>query len=85
MFGKVLISEIHKRDGLLIPSSAVIGSDIEPKVYVVKNNKAVLQSISIAQRIKNGIVVSDGLNAGDIIITGGFINLSEGAFVSIKN
>lgn len=85
MFGKVLISEIHKRDALLIPSSAIVGSDIEPKVYVVKSNKAVLQNISIAQRIKNGIVVSDGLNAGDIIITGGFINLYDGAFVSIKN
>jgi RND family efflux transporter MFP subunit len=85
MFGKVLISEIHKKDALLIPSSAIVGSDIEPKVYVVKNNKAVLQSISVAQRIKNGIVVSDGLNAGDIIITGGFINLYEGATIAIKN
>jgi RND family efflux transporter MFP subunit len=85
MFGKVLISEIHKKDALLIPSSAIVGSDIEPKVYVVKNNKAVLQSISIAQRIKNEVVIKDGLNAGDIIVTGGFINLYEGAAISIKN
>lgn len=85
MFGKVLISEIHKKDALLIPSSAIVGSDIEPKVYVVKNNKAVLQSISIAQRIKNGAVIKDGLHAGDIIITGGFINLYEGAEVEIIN
>lgn len=85
MFGKVLISAIHKKDGLLIPSSAIVGSDVEPQVYVIKNNKAILRSISIAQRIKNGAVVSDGLNAGDIIITSGFINLYEGANVSIKN
>ena len=85
MFGKVLISEIHKKDGLLVPSSAIVGSDVEPKVYVVKNNKAILQNISIAQRIQKGVVVKDGLNAGDIIITGGFINLYDGAGVSIKN
>lgn len=85
MFGKVLVSEIHKKDALLIPSSAIVGSDIEPKVYVVKNNKAVLQSISIAQRIKNGVVIKEGLNVGDIIVTGGFINLYEGAAISIKN
>ena len=85
MFGKVLVAQIHKNDGLVIPSSAIVGSDIEPKVYVVKNNKAMLQSISILQRLPNEVVIKDGLNAGDIIITGGFINLSNGAAVSIKN
>ncbi|HTN09251.1 efflux RND transporter periplasmic adaptor subunit [Agriterribacter sp.] len=85
MFGKVLISEMHKKDALLIPSSAIVGSDIEPKAYVVKNNKAVLQNISINQRLQKGVVIKDGLNAGDIIITGGFINLYDGAAISIKN
>lgn len=85
MFGKVLVTQTQKSDALVIPSSAIIGSDIEPKVYVVKNNKALLQSISIAQRLANEVVVKDGLNAGDIIVTGGFINLSNGAAVSIKN
>lgn len=85
MFGKVLISEIHNKDGLVIPASAIVGSDIEPKVYLIKNNKAILQSISIGQRLTNEVVVKDGLNAGDIIITGGFINLFNGAAVEIKN
>jgi RND family efflux transporter MFP subunit len=85
MFGKVLVAQIHKNDGLVIPSSAIVGSDIEPKVYVVKNNKAMLQSISISQRLTNEVVIKDGLNAGDIIVTGGFINLSNGTAVTIKN
>ncbi|MEO9003429.1 MAG: hypothetical protein ABI288_01770, partial [Ginsengibacter sp.] len=85
MFGKVLITETHKNDALIIPSSAIVGSDIEPKVYVVKNNKAILQGISIAQRLTDKVVVKEGLNAGDIIVTGGFINLSDGTVVSIKN
>lgn len=85
MFGKVLVAQIHKKDGLVIPSSAIVGSDIEPMVYVVKNNKATLQRISILQRLTNEVVVKDGLNAGDIIVTGGFINLSNGSAVTIKN
>lgn len=85
MFGKVLVAQIHRNGALVIPSSAIIGSDIEPKVYVVKNNKAILQSISIAQRLTNKIVVKDGLNPGDIIVTGGFINLYDGAGVAITN
>ena len=85
MFGKVLVTETHMNDALVIPSSAIVGSDIEPKVYVVKNNKAVLQSISIGQRLTNEVVVKEGLNAGDIIVTGGFINLTDGTAVTIKN
>ncbi len=85
MFGKVLISEIHNKDGLVIPATAVVGSDVQPQVYIVKNNRVVLQNISIAQRIKNNIIVGDGLQAGDIIVTGGFINLHEGAGITIKN
>jgi RND family efflux transporter MFP subunit len=85
MFGKVLISEAIYGEGLLLPASAIVGSDIEPQVYVVKNNKAMLQHITIGQRTKNGVVVKDGVVAGDVVITGGFINLSDGAVVSIKN
>ena len=85
MFGKVLVTETHMNDALVIPSSAIVGSDIEPKVYVVKNNKAMLQSIEIGQRLPNKIVVKGGLNVGDIIVTGGFINLSDGTAVTIKN
>lgn len=85
MFGKVLVAEVHKNDVLVIPSSAIVGSDIEPKVYVVRNNKAILQSFSIAQRLADKVVVKEGLNAGDVIVTGGFINLYNGAAVEIKN
>lgn len=85
MFGKVMISGGNRKDGILIPASAIVGSDIEPKVYIVKDNKAVIQKISIDQRIKNNIVVSSGIDAGDVIVTGGFINLREGARVAIKN
>lgn len=85
MFGQVLISEGGHAEGLVVPSTAIIGSEIEPQVYVVKNNKVILQKVSVAQRTKNGVVVKDGVVAGDVVITGGFINLSDGAAVSIKN
>lgn len=85
MFGKVRVGETQRNDGLVIPSSAIVGSDIEPRVYVVRDNKAMLQSISIAQRLTNKVVVKEGLNVGDIIVIGGFINLTNGTAVSITN
>lgn len=85
MFGKVNIDEIQNKQGITIPASAIIGSDKAPTVYVVKKGKAVLQTIVIAKRIKNKIVVAKGLKEGDIIVTNGFINLFDGANVSSKN
>ncbi len=45
----------------------------------MKNGKAVLQNITLANRLQNKVIVSEGLIAGDIIVTNGFINLFDGA------
>jgi hypothetical protein len=44
-----------------------------------------LQSITTAKTIGNKTLVSNGLNENDIIVTNGFINLFDGANISIKN
>jgi membrane fusion protein (multidrug efflux system) len=83
MFGKVnLKSEIKKLE-FIIPASAIVGSSSQPQVYKVKNGKAVLHNITIAQKIKNKTVVSKGLEEGDVIVTNGFINLFDDANVTI--
>lgn len=86
MFGHVLVgSSAANKTQIVIPASAIVGSGVQPQVYLVKNAKAVLQNITVNKRIQNNAVVETGLNAGDIIITNGFINLYEGANVAIKN
>ena len=39
---------------------------------------------SWAKKIQNKAVVSIGLNEGDVIVTNGFINLFDGANVTVK-
>lgn len=91
MFGKVLPIAIGlKNDSevkyIIIPASSILGTNIQPQVYMVKDGKAVLQNIIISSRFKNKVVVSSGLVQGDVIITNGFINLFDGANVtSITN
>lgn len=85
MFGKVALNTINTEQGILIPSSAIINEEGGSQVYLVKNEKAVLTTISIEKTIGNKTIVSSGLNVGDIIVTNGFINLFDGANVSIKN
>lgn len=85
MFGKVNLSESEQEQGILIPTSAIIEENGIAKVYVIKNGKAALQSITTTKTIGNKTLVSNGLNENDIIVTNGFINLFDGANISIKN
>lgn len=84
MFGKVTMKTDGRLNQITIPASAMLGSAIQPQVYVVKNGSAVLQNITIIERLEDKVVVSEGLSVGDQIVTNGFINLFNGAKVTFK-
>ncbi len=84
MFGKVKVKSESEVKQIIIPASAIVGTNIQPQVYIVKNGKALLQNISISGRYQNKVLVSGGLKDGDVIITNGFINLFNGANVSVN-
>ena len=84
MFGKVNLKNSTKEMGIIIPASEIVGSANQPQIYLIKNGKSVLQNITISKKIQNKVVVSSGLNEGDVIVTNGFINLFDGANVTVK-
>lgn len=84
MFGKVSLTKNKTKQGIIIPSSAIINSENQTQVYVIKNGKAILKTITISKNIGNKTIVSGGLNVGDIIVTNGFINLFDGANINVK-
>jgi RND family efflux transporter MFP subunit len=84
MFGKVSLSESKQEQGILIPASAITEENGIAKVYVIKNGKAVLQTITTSKTIGNKTLVSCGLNKNDIIVTNGFINLFDNANIITK-
>lgn len=84
MFGKVIFKNDIQEKGIIISSSAIVGSENQPQVYLIKNGKAILQNIVISKKIQNKSVVSSGLKTGDVIVTNGFINLFDGANVTVK-
>ncbi len=85
MFGNVYVTRENDTEHIVIEASSIVGSNIHPQVYVVKDGKAWLHDIIISSRFKNKAVVSKGLSQGDVIVTTGFINLFDGANVIIKN
>lgn len=84
MFGKVIVKNNRSAKGIVIPSSAVIGSATNPQVYVVKNGKAIKQDVLIQSTLQNQVLLASGIVAGDVIVANGFINLYDGANVTIK-
>ena len=84
MFGKVNVENANHEMGIIIPASAMVGTAIQPQVYLVKNGKSVMQNISISKNIQNKVVVSSGLKEGDVMVTNGFINLYDGANIIVK-
>lgn len=85
MSGSVLVANKNEQKQIIIPSSAIVGTNIKPQVYKVKQGKATLSDITISKRIGNKVVIEKGLTDGDVIVTNGFINLFDGANISIKN
>jgi RND family efflux transporter MFP subunit len=85
MFGKVQLKNNSEEKLIIIPASAIVGTNIQPQVYTIKNGKAILQNITTSIRIQNKVQVSSGLTEGDVVITNGFINLFDGANVTISN
>lgn len=84
MFGKVYFSNNKQVQGFLIPTSAIISNQDKAQVYVVKNGKAVLQPIVTSINVDNKTIVTSGLNEDDIVVINGFINLFDGANVTVK-
>jgi RND family efflux transporter MFP subunit len=84
MFGKVNLKNKTQEKGIIIPASAIVGTANQPQVYLIKNGKSVLQNITISKKIQNKAIVSNGLNEGDVIVTNGFINLFDGANITVK-
>lgn len=84
MSGNVAVANKNEQKHIVISSSSIVGTNIKPQVYIVKQGKAMLSDIVITKRIANKVVVSTGLVEGDVIVSNGFINLFDGAHVVIK-
>lgn len=82
MFGELKMKTEAGQSGILIPAGAILGSDLSPQVYLVKEGKAVLQNIQIEKRLQDQVLVRSGLSEGDVLIVGGLINVFEGASVT---
>ncbi|MCK9236337.1 MAG: efflux RND transporter periplasmic adaptor subunit [Acholeplasmataceae bacterium] len=68
---------------LIVNRAAIIESLKNPEVYVIRNNKAYKQKITIGAISDNYITVTDGLEEGNQVVVAGQINLVDSREVTI--
>ena len=68
---------------VVVPTSAVQRGPNGTFVYVIKDNKAVVRSISLGLQDEEIAVVTKGLTAAEPVVTTGFARLKDGADVTV--
>lgn len=83
MYGTVILDNNTVLQTLTIPRAALLGSSLKPQVYVVENGTANLRDIQTGEGNETRIEVISGLKIGELIVSGGLVNLTNGTKVSI--
>lgn len=83
MTANVQILNNANTEKLLIPQKAVVEQMGEYYVYTTDGKAAHQKKISLGARIGDQIIVNDGLNEGEMVITDGMQKLKEGAPVQV--
>ena len=83
MYGTVSFRNTASANALSIPRAALTGSSIKPQVYIVEDGTARLRDIQTGDGNETHIQVTGGLREGELVVSGGLVNLKEGTKVSV--
>jgi multidrug efflux system membrane fusion protein len=76
----------EERDAVVIPTPAVVEAEGGSYVYVVgEGGQAVVRPVMVGRSVGDDVIVTDGLAAGETVVTDGQLRLVPGARVQIRN
>jgi RND family efflux transporter MFP subunit len=84
MYGNVTVGDVSSRPAISIPRSALIGSAQKPQVYVVDGGVARIRGIETGAGNAKYVEVVKGLSEGEVVVSGGLVNLADNTKVTIK-
>jgi RND family efflux transporter MFP subunit len=73
---------LRYEEGVVVPSSAVLTGQAGKYVYVVKDNVANVQRVTVARTDENETVISEGLAGGESVVVNGHLLLNNGTKVA---
>lgn len=85
MYGSVIFGEKseNKTPITIVPRTAFVGSISNNEVFVAREGVAHLTKIVSGRNFGDTVEVLEGLKAGDVVITSGIINVTDGAKINI--
>jgi membrane fusion protein, multidrug efflux system len=83
-FTQIILGVEEYEDALLVPAEAVIPELNAQVVYVYSDGKAERRKVTAGTRTRDRLQVLSGLSEGDIIITTGLMEVSDGDKVTLK-
>jgi membrane fusion protein (multidrug efflux system) len=83
--GLLTLSLKQDKKNITIPRTCVVGSVLEPTVYIVEKGVAKMRKVVIAEIINAEALIQSGLSEGEQIVLSGQINLEDNTKVSISD
>lgn len=83
-FVKVQLILKEFEDAIMVPTEAIVPVLKGKNIFVYRNGKAAAQKVETGIRTDTKIQVTDGIHAGDTIITSGIMQLRDGMAVTVK-
>lgn len=81
-FVKVLLDQ--ERQGIMVPSNAIIPDALTNQVVVAHKNKAIFTNIETGLRNNNLVEITSGINPGDSVIISGMLFVRPNASIKVK-
>lgn len=86
MYANVSVLAEEKPQTLLAPRAAIVTTDEQPLVYVVRTDNTVEQRpVTTGLSDDDNVEILSGLKAGEIVVTAGQSSLTDGAKVEVVN
>jgi len=88
MMVQVRINDIKLRDQIVVPANTVQQANSISFVYLARETDngwiAVNREVKTSYNYENDLVVTEGLQPGDLLITAGYASLSDGSAITIE-
>jgi len=83
MVAELAVPEQQIKDAIIVPTASIIEEDDETFVYVVKDNQAKKQVITVVETQSAETAVEGDIQIGDSVIVTGQLTLSDGVQVNV--
>ena len=83
LFARVMLYTAPARGTVVVPITTLLYDNSRTKLFVVEGDRAKERQVKIGQKYGEFMEITEGLKAGEIVVTAGQNNLMEGVLVNV--